>query len=176
MTNRTLKIALAVSVALNVFGLAGGVAAYIAREKVERRVEGQRTPGRMKSFSEILETLDPAVRERVRATLRASAHDAMPDFQEARAARQQAVALSAAPAVDAAQITALLDKSLAAELRGRQRLERDAVALLSTLGPADRQSLSVILNRKGRDGGRDGGRGGANGGGDHRDPAAGQGR
>jgi uncharacterized membrane protein len=165
VTNRGLKIALAVSVALNVFGLAGGAAALIAREKVEARVERQRTPGRMKSFPEILQGLDPAVRERVRTTLRASAQAARPDFQEARDRRQQAVALSAAPTVDPARITALLDQSRAAEIRGRERLERDAVALFATLGPSDRQALSVILNRKGRDsGGREGREGGKGGG------------
>jgi uncharacterized membrane protein len=153
MTNRTLKIALAVSVALNVFGVAGGVAAFVAREKVDARMERQAAPGRTAPFREILAGLDPAVRERVRDTLRASAHAARPDFQEAREARQNAVALSGAETVDPARITALLDQSRAAELRGRQRLEHDAVALLATLGPADRQALSVILRRKG--GGRD---------------------
>jgi len=161
VSGRTLKIALAASVALNLFGIAGGVAAWVTRDKVDSHLEGQRPAGRPSPFREIMAGLDPAVRDRVRMTMRASAQAARPDFQQAREARRMAVTLSASPDGNPAQITALLEQSRAAEMRGRARLERDSVALLATLGPRDRQALSVVLNRRGREsrGGRDDDRG-----------------
>ena len=159
MTNRALKIALAVSVALNLFGLAGGVAAWVTQEKAERHVEGPPQPTRP-GFRQIMDGLDPSVRDRVRATFRAAAQAARPDFQASREARQAAITLAASPTGDPAQVAALLDQSRAAEIRGRERMERDVVPLFATLSPADRQSLSVLLNKRGRgDGPRDGGGG-----------------
>ena len=154
MTNRSLKIALAVSVALNLFGIAGGAAAWIVHQKAEARAASQSAQVRQAPVRQILAGMDPAVRDRVRAAMRASAKAARPDFQQAREARQQAIVLAASPTGGAVEITALLDRSRAAEIRGRERLEKDAVALLATLGPQDRRALSTMLSRRG--GGRDG--------------------
>jgi uncharacterized membrane protein len=55
----------------------------------------------------------------------------------------------------------LLEESRNAELRGRARLETNAVALLATLEPDDRQALTEILARRGRVAGRDRGGPGA---------------
>jgi uncharacterized membrane protein len=149
LTDRGLRIALAVSVALNVFGLAGGVAAWVVHEKADIHTVGRPAPGSPPGFREIMAGLDPSVRDRVQSALRASAQAAKPDFQQAREARRQAVALAASPTGDEADIIALLEQSRAAEIRGRARLERDAVGQLATLGPTDRQSLSRLLNRRG---------------------------
>jgi len=156
MTPRTLKLALAVSVALNLFAIAGGGAALVTRARVEQHVEAQRTSGRERAFRDIVASLAPEVQERVRTTLRASAMAARPDFEEARAARRQAMALTEAATFEPAAVDALLARSRAAEQRGRTQLEHDAVALLATLGPADRQALGVILKRHGRREGRNG--------------------
>ena len=43
----------------------------------------------------------------------------------------------------------LLEQSRAAEMRGRQRLETGAVALLATLTPEERKALTPLLQRKG---------------------------
>jgi uncharacterized membrane protein len=51
---------------------------------------------------------------------------------------------------DPAEVSALLEQSRAAELRGRARLEADAVGVLATLEPDDRAALSEILTRRGR--------------------------
>ena len=159
MTSRTLKIALALSVALNVFSLAGGVAAWVTREKVEQRTGAPSQPGRP-GFRQIMDGLDPAVRDRVRTTFRTAAQAARPDFQASREARQAAIALAASPNGDPAKVAALLDQSRAAEIRGRERMERDVVPLFATLSPADRLSLSVLLNKRSRsDGPREGGGG-----------------
>lgn len=158
MTSRGLKIALAVSVALNVFALAGGATAYVMVSRLNDRIDAQK-PGRETSVHDIVATMDPGARARVRTALRASAMASRPDFEASRAARRQAVALSEAATFDPAQVSALLDQSRAAELRGRARLEADTIALLSTLDPKDRQAFAVVLTRKAGRMGRDNDRG-----------------
>ena len=150
MNARTLKIALAASVALNLFALAAGATLFVGRADVERRIEAQQRAPRDRSFMAVVEGLDPAVRDRVRDTLRASALAAHPDFEETRIKRREAIALARSADFDPAQVSALLEQSRVAELRGRARLEADAVAVLATLEPDDRAALSEILTRRGR--------------------------
>lgn len=157
---RALKVALAVSVALNLFAIAGGVTVWVTKTKTEDKIHAAQIPGREASFRDIVRDMDPAVQDRVRTAFRASAMAAKPDFEQSRNARRQAIDLSKAATFDPAAVTALLDQSRAAEIRGRTRLERDTIALLATLEPKDRQALSAIFSRRGKGGsGGDGGRG-----------------
>lgn len=149
MTSKTLKIALAVSVALNVFAIAGAVTYGVNRDRIERKIEDQRRPGREGPLAEVLGDLDPAVRDRVRTALRESALAARPDFEAARAARREAIDVAGQPTLDAVRVQTLLDQSRAAEMRGRTRLENGAVAVLGTLTPDERKALTPILQRKG---------------------------
>lgn len=149
MTSKSLKIALAVSVALNLFAVAGGVTYVVNRDRIERRIEDQRRPGREGPLAEVLADLDPAVRQRVRTSLRDSALAARPDFEAARAARREAIDVAGQPTLDAARVESLLEQSRAAEMRGRTRLENGAVAVLATLTPEERKALAPILQRKG---------------------------
>lgn len=158
MSARTLRIALAVSVALNLFAVVAGVSLWVGLSREQDRIEAQRQAPRTRSTLMLIDQLDPTVRDRVRTTLRASAMAAKPDFDEARLKRREAVAETRAGTFDAARIRSLLAESRDAELRGRARLEADAVALLATLEPDDRRALSEILTRRGRSAGRDGGR------------------
>ena len=162
-STKSLKIALAASVALNLFAVAGGVTVWVTKTKAEEKIQAAQTPGRDTSFRQIVGDMDPAVRQRVRATFRASAMAARPDFEQSRDARRQAIELSKAARFDPVAVTALLDQSRAAEIRGRIRMEHDTIALLQTLEPGDRQALSVILSRRGKGGGggAQGGKGGA---------------
>ena len=164
MSSRVLKIALIGSVALNLFAVAAGATLLVTRAQVEDRVEAQRRPARAGSPMRLIDQLDPAVRERVRDALRASALAARPDFEEARLKRRQVVEMGRSATFDTARANALLEQSRTAELRGRARLEADAVALLATLELDDRRALSEILSRRGRAAGRDqGGRESARG-------------
>ncbi|WP_269220608.1 periplasmic heavy metal sensor [Brevundimonas vesicularis] len=149
MTSKSLKIALAVSVALNLFAVAGGVTYVVNRDRIERRIEDQRRPGREGPLAEVLADLDPAVRQRVRTALRESALVARPDFEAARGARREAIDIAGQPTLDAARVESLLEQSRAAEMRGRTRLESGAVAVLATLTPEERKALAPILQRKG---------------------------
>lgn len=149
MTSKSLKIALAVSVALNLFAVAGGVTYVVNRDRIERRIEDQRRPGREGPLAEVLADLDPAVRQRVRTALRESALAARPDFEAARAARREAIDIAGQPTLDATRVESLLEQSRSAEMRGRTRLENGAVAVLATLTPEERKALAPILQRKG---------------------------
>lgn len=155
MSPRALKIALVGSVALNLFAAAAVTTLFVTRAQVEDRVAAQHRPARTGSLMRLVDQLDPAVQERVRDALRASALAARPDFEEARLKRRQAVDLSRSEAFDPDRARALLEQSRVAEVRGRARLEADAVALLATLEPDDRKALSEILTRRGRSAGRD---------------------
>ncbi|MDP1912979.1 periplasmic heavy metal sensor [Brevundimonas sp.] len=155
MSPKALKIALVGSVALNLFAAAALTTLFVTRAQVEDRVEAQHRTHRTGSPMRLIAQLDPAVRERVRDTLRASALAARPDFEEARLKRRQAVEMGRSATFDTTRATALLEQSRTAELRGRARLEADAVALLATLEPEDRRALSEILTRRGRAANRD---------------------
>lgn len=150
MSPKALKIALAASVGLNLFAVAAGGTIWFTHERAEKRIDALQRPAREHSTMAVVGQLDPQVRQRVRETLKASALAAKPDFEEARQKRRAAVDLAGSPTYDPARARTLLEESRAAELRGRARLEADAVALLSTLDPADRQALSEILTRRGR--------------------------
>ena len=150
MNARTLKIALAASVALNLFALAAGATLLVGRAEVQHRLEAEHRAPRERPFLAVIEGLDPDVRDRVRQTLRASARTAHTDFREARLKRREATALARSPEFDPVQVSTLLDQSRAAELRGRARIEADAVSVLATLEPDDRAALSEILTRRGR--------------------------
>jgi uncharacterized membrane protein len=98
----------------------------------------------------MLRDLDPETRDRVNTALRASALAARPDFEEARRLRREALVGVTAPDFDPAVVAAALERSRAAELRGRKRIEDDALALMATLAPEDRARLAPILTRSGR--------------------------
>ena len=147
MTSRSLKIALAVSVALNVFAAAAVGAVWVARDKIEHRNAEAHKPGRSEPVWDVIERMDPAVRDKVKAQLRAAAMQARPDFDEARAARREAIALTGGETFDPVAVAALLERSRASEARGRSRLETGAVETLNQLSPADRKALAPILSR-----------------------------
>lgn len=151
MSGRTLKVLLGVSVALNLFALAAAGAAVVRYRTVEARIEAADRPSRNRPPAlALVEDVDPEVRDHVRDTLRESARQVRPDFEEARLKRREALELVRSADFDPARVRALLEQSRAAELRGRARIESDAVGLLQTLEPDDRAALAPILTRRGR--------------------------
>lgn len=148
MSPRAIKVLLAVSVAINLFALAGGVTVWMAVKRHDAQLAAAPPNGGRGPLREVLQDVDPAVRDRVKASLRASALAARPDFEAARAARRRAVQLAQGETMDAVAVRAALDESRAAEMRGRARLEADAVALLLTVPAKDRPALSRVLQRR----------------------------
>lgn len=164
MNSRTLAIilgvGLAVSVAVNLFAATAAYTALTGQARVESRMEGRDRDDRRVSPRELVVALSPEARPRVRQALRDAGLAARPDFQQAREARRQAISAAAAEPYDAVLVGRLLDQSRDAEMRGRRRLEADTLAILGTLGPADRAAFARILGR-GRGGGGHGETGGA---------------
>ncbi|WP_426037187.1 periplasmic heavy metal sensor [Brevundimonas sp. DC300-4] len=161
MNMRTLAIvlgvALAASVAVNLFAATAAYTALTGQDRIERRMDGKAGDEYRASPRELVAALDPEVRGRVRQALRDAGLAARPDFQQARAARRQAIAAAAAEPYDPVLVERLLDQSRAAEIRGRRRLEADTLTILGTLEPAERAAFAQIL-RRGKGGG-DGGHG-----------------
>ena len=145
--NKGLKIALAASVALNIFAVVGGGTAWVMSRKAQEQAAEGRRPGRSEPVWTVVEGLPSAVRDQVKGELRASALEARPDFEDARAARREAIAMTASDGFDAVAVAALLERSRASEMRGRARLEAGAVETLSQLSAADRKALAPILSR-----------------------------
>ncbi|WP_433952068.1 periplasmic heavy metal sensor [Brevundimonas diminuta] len=147
MNGRGLKIALAASVALNIFAVAGAGAAWMAAKRVKEATAEARQPGRSEPVWAVVEARPPAVRDQIKREMRATALEARPDFEEARAARREAIALTRSDQFDPVAVAALLERSRASEMRGRARLESGAVETLNRLNPADRAALAPILSR-----------------------------
>ncbi len=148
-----LGVALAASVAGNLFAATAAYTAFSGRDRIEPRTEGRDHGDRHTSPRELVAALQPDAQDRVRQALRQAGMAARPDFQQSRELRRQAVAAAAAEPFDPAQVEALLDQSRAAEQRGRERLEADALVILGTLTPADRAAFARILANRGKGGG-----------------------
>lgn len=160
MNTRTLAIilgvALAVSVAVNLFAATAAYTVMNRQHEVEQRADDRRDGGDRPSPRELIAALPPETRETVKQAMRAAGLRARPDFQASREARRQAVLAAAADPYDPARVEALLDQSRASEIAGREKLEADSLAILATLSPAHRAAFAEILDakRRGDGGGR----------------------
>ena len=158
MTSRTLAIvlgvALAASVAVNLFAATAAWTVLNGERRMERRYDDRDEGGGRASPRELVAALDADARKPVRDALRAAGLRARPDFQAAREARRQAVVAAAREPYDAAAVAAPLAQSRAAAARGREKVETDALAILATLEPTDRAAFAQILNSRGRAGGQ----------------------
>ncbi|QLQ12318.1 MAG: periplasmic heavy metal sensor [Brevundimonas sp.] len=149
MNNKTLAIALAVSVGLNLFGLGAAGAFWLSQSRTDADNHREMPSPRQRGANEIVSELPEAVRVDVRTRLRASALAARPDFEEARSQRRAAVA--------AAKPKPMTPIRFAPCCRHR---DRPNCAPGSTgvrcggasgeLSPQDRRTLSRILVRRGR--------------------------
>ncbi len=146
MASRKIKLALVASVALNVFLVAGGTAVWITAREA-REAERMTRTTRTDTLMEMVSTRSPAVAAAMEVRLRDVAMAARPDFQEARAARRQAIAITASDDFDPVVVAGLLEQSRASEIRGRARLESGAVEILNDQKPEDRKALARILAR-----------------------------
>lgn len=148
MRPRLLAIALAVSVGLNLFAACVATTLLIAKPRLERRLEAQEG-GRNPPLAALARQLPPDERRRVLEAMRASGRAARPDFEEARRLRREAIERVTIEPYDAAAVATLLERSRAAERRGRERVEGDMAALLATLTPDSRAVIAPALMRGG---------------------------
>jgi len=139
--SKAMKIAFAVSVALNLF-LLGAVAAgfLVGQRAIRDRVD------RMPLFVAARE-LPEAEQQRLREGLRSAAVSARRDFRDAREARRRAVELAGADRYDKAAVLKALDRARAAELRGRAKLETGMAEAFEGLDAEARKTLAPSLVR-----------------------------
>lgn len=157
MTERGLKIALAVSVAVNIFvvgTVVGGV--IMGVRNFDGRTHRDRPP-----VIQMIQSLDETDRAAAEQALHETGLAARQDFDSARRYRSEAIALAGAETFDRAAVEAALAQARQAEGTGRGRLETALLDLMERLDQADRQRLAPGLARRGRDGHR--GRGGRRG-------------
>ena len=148
MTSRGLKIALAASVALNIFAVASAATLWVAREHIVKGVSEVRQTPRREPWSVLVAQIRPEAQEQVKASLRARAMEARPDFEQSRNARREAIRMTQGDDFSPVEVAALLERSRASELQGRAHLETGAVEVLASLSAEDRKILAPILSRK----------------------------
>lgn len=142
MNDRGLRTALIVSLLVNAFLAAAAAAGaiYLSNIIFERANMRQHTPLGM-----LAREVDPSVRDQLRQNMHEVALTAAPDFQEARAARRDAVEQMRAQTVDSAAVQADLVKARAAEDRGHAKVEDGFVAFAKTQPQAVRAKLAAVL-------------------------------
>ena len=138
------KILVAVSLALNLFliGLVVGGGAIVLAQLKEQRA--RQAPALMAVARE----LPPETREQVGTALRAAGREAGPDLREARRLRREAVSILQADTLDPAAARAALERSRAAEFRGRAKLDTAIVATFEDLDPETRKALAPAIMRR----------------------------
>lgn len=141
MTGRTLKIALAVSLAVNLFvlGVLGGGLFMASQLMRELRDVGGPHPVR------VIGVLPDAERDAARERMREAARLAMPELRQARQARREAARLASAETFDRAAIEAALARAYASEGRGRAALDDGLLDILSGLEADQRAELAPAL-------------------------------
>lgn len=140
MSPKTLKIALGLSMGLNLF-LAAAIGAAVL-------VGPGGPPPRGSAVIDAAMRLDPPVRDRFLKAMRASLQAARPDLETARRLRRRAADLAGAETFDRAAMDALLAQARASELKGRRRLEEDLSRALADLAPRDRKAMAPALRER----------------------------
>ena len=136
-----LRVALGVSIILNLFLAGALIAGYVSL----------RTGGRMINAGSLRiagAELVLSVRKPFRMALREARRSVRPTIVELRAAKAEAASLLRQPAVDQSAINAALDRARTADMAVRAAVERRAVAFAATLPSADRAKLADAMQRR----------------------------
>lgn len=170
MSQRTLSIALIVSLVVNVFVIGAIVGAFGMRMRVE---EQRRQPPRA-AIMRMSEQLPEDVRNRYMAAMRAQGQANRPKMELVRQARADAMRAFAAEPFDAKAASDALARARTAETETRAALETTIVEFAKGLAPEERRIIGQSLRGgpRGMGGGR---RGPGPGGRDGRPPFEGPG-
>ncbi|WP_068090320.1 periplasmic heavy metal sensor [Novosphingobium rosa] len=142
MSPRSLRIVLLVSILLNIFLVAGGIAAF-TRLQLKAPMIGA---GAMRIAGADLPREE---RKALRQTLRAARKEVQPMVQDNRSRRDEAAQLLSAPVVDQPALLAALQKVREGDVALRAHVEERAVPFIATLPQADRVKLAESLQRRG---------------------------
>ena len=137
----TLRIAILVSVALNLFLAAALVAGFVSL----RTGGGMINAGSLRIAGA---ELPESERRPFRMALREARRAMRPTIVQARTAKAEAALLLRQPVLDQAAVVAALDRARAGDMAVRAAVERRAVAFAATLTRADRAKLADAMQRR----------------------------
>ncbi|CAN5339043.1 hypothetical protein BH11PSE2_BH11PSE2_06490 [soil metagenome] len=160
MSGNGWKIALAISLAVNVFGV-GALVGAMGKQATQ---DPRRAPPPIGNpLMRAGDQLSPEQQQAFRAMMRARAQTAQPLLREARQDRLDAAKLFGASEFDKTAASAALAKARTADFTARQDLEAAVVDFAATLNVEDRKKLAQGLREPPRGPGGMGGRGGRRG-------------
>ncbi|MET4593221.1 MULTISPECIES: periplasmic heavy metal sensor [unclassified Sphingomonas] len=137
----TLRIAILVSVVLNLFLAAALVAGFVSL----RTAGGMINAGSLRIAGA---ELPESERRPFRMALREARRAMRPTIVQARTAKAEAALLLRQPVLDQAAVVAALDRARAGDMAVRAAVERRAVAFAATLTRADRAKLADAMQRR----------------------------
>ena len=143
MRPRTLLIALAVSLVVNVFVIGAAIGVVFGRGLGPQPGPAQRPNAIMAAA----DRLDPADRAAFRAMMQDEVQREGPTQLDARMARRQVVAILSAPTFDRAAAGAALDKARADDIAVRKAVEDDMLDFAAQLDLQGRTALAEGLGR-----------------------------
>lgn len=143
MNSHAMKIALAISLTLNVFILGAAAGAWYWRSAPMFTQQDQGLAG-------AAQALEPTQRQAFRETLAKARHDAQPDSQAARDARNKLAQLLNKADLDRSSVDAALDMTRAADVRVRARIETAVIDFAESLDPESRALLVNGLASRGQ--------------------------
>lgn len=146
MTSSRIKIALAASLALNLFVIGAVAGAAGMQARLTKKAPETSTRGNTSALMRAAEVLPPAKREAYIARLKTEGENAQADFKAARAARVRASDLIAAQNYDQRRIEDLLAEARTHDVLARTRFESAVVQFAASLTPAERKVLGERLS------------------------------
>lgn len=145
MTPRTIKWLLGVSVALNLFLIAGGIGAGVVLNK---HIHGlKRPPAPAVNWGHATRDLTPEAQARIKAVIKQAALSGEPDMEKARALRQQAAKLAGADPYDVARVIALSDQARSYEDMARSKIETALIEDMAQLSAQERETVATFMLR-----------------------------
>jgi len=141
-----LKWALGVSLVVNVFLVAGGIAAVAA---VQHHMHEMPKSTAGPAWDQVEKQLSPASRAHVREVVKTAALGTEADWAKAHALRQQAEVLARQPTYDAARIVDLAEQARSYENMSRAKIETALIQDMATLPASERGSVAGYVLRPG---------------------------
>lgn len=141
-----LKWALGISLVVNVFLVAGGIAAVTV---VHHHMHDMPKSSAGPAWEDVEKQLSPASRDHIREVVKTAALGTEGDWAKARDLRKQAEQLAHAPTYDAARIVDLAEQARSYENMSRAKIETALIQDMATLPPNQRGTVAGYILRPG---------------------------
>ena len=141
-----MKWVLGLSLMVNVFLVAGGIAALAA---VQHHIPDIPKSPTGPAWEDVEKQLSPATRTHIHEVVKAAALDTEPEMTKAHELRAQAEQLARAPHYDAARIVDLAEQARSYENMSRAKIETALIQDMATLPPNDRGPVAAFVLRPG---------------------------